>query len=154
MKQGVEELEASRCRSEDEEDSEDSNETDHDAVQEQKRRVSVNRSCPDVLVVMLSDFHSDPLQAAPEIDWRSISDPAERRRQRRLAKNRLTAAKSRERKKVRTHHERSRIFSQWLRSCNGTTVFDVPFLVPCRLPGASWKADSTIWSRITNASGQ
>ena len=37
---------------------------------------------------------------APEIDWRSITDPAERRRQRRLAKNRMTAARSRERKKV------------------------------------------------------
>ena len=37
---------------------------------------------------------------APEIDWRSITDPAERRRQRRLAKNRVTAARSRERKKV------------------------------------------------------
>jgi hypothetical protein len=36
---------------------------------------------------------------APEIDWRSIDDPAERRRQRRLAKNRITAARSRERKK-------------------------------------------------------
>lgn len=36
---------------------------------------------------------------APEIDWRSIEDPAERRRQRRLAKNRVTAARSRERKK-------------------------------------------------------
>jgi cyclic AMP-dependent transcription factor ATF-2 len=36
---------------------------------------------------------------APEIDWRSIDDPAERRRQRRLAKNRVTAARSRERKK-------------------------------------------------------
>mmetsp|Transcript_18595 Transcript_18595/g.31702 ORF Transcript_18595/g.31702 Transcript_18595/m.31702 type:complete len:474 (-) Transcript_18595:148-1569(-) len=38
-------------------------------------------------------------KVAPEIDWRSITDPAERRRQRRLAKNRLTAARSRERKK-------------------------------------------------------
>jgi hypothetical protein len=37
---------------------------------------------------------------APEIDWRSIEDPEERRRQRRLAKNRITAARSRERKKV------------------------------------------------------
>lgn len=36
---------------------------------------------------------------APEVDWRSIEDPAERRRQRRLAKNRVTAARSRERKK-------------------------------------------------------
>lgn len=36
---------------------------------------------------------------APEVDWRAISDPAERRRQRRLAKNRMTAARSRERKK-------------------------------------------------------
>lgn len=36
---------------------------------------------------------------APEVDWRSIDDPAERRRQRRLAKNRVTAARSRERKK-------------------------------------------------------
>ncbi|KAF8072760.1 rpsO [Scenedesmus sp. PABB004] len=36
---------------------------------------------------------------APEVDWRSIDDPAERRRQRRLAKNRITAARSRERKK-------------------------------------------------------
>lgn len=33
------------------------------------------------------------------MDWRSIDDPAERRRQRRLAKNRITAARSRERKK-------------------------------------------------------
>ncbi|GIL60894.1 hypothetical protein Vafri_15716 [Volvox africanus] len=37
---------------------------------------------------------------APEIDWRQIEDPAERRRQRRLAKNRVTAARSRERKKA------------------------------------------------------
>ncbi|KXZ50813.1 hypothetical protein GPECTOR_15g499 [Gonium pectorale] len=37
---------------------------------------------------------------APEVDWRSIEDPAERRRQRRLAKNRVTAARSRERKKA------------------------------------------------------
>lgn len=37
---------------------------------------------------------------APDVDWRSIVDPAERRRQRRLAKNRVTAARSRERKKV------------------------------------------------------
>lgn len=37
---------------------------------------------------------------APEIDWKSITDPAERRRQRRLAKNRVTAARSRERKKA------------------------------------------------------
>lgn len=37
---------------------------------------------------------------APEIDWRAIEDPAERRRQRRLAKNRVTAARSRERKKL------------------------------------------------------
>mmetsp|Transcript_33878 Transcript_33878/g.75130 ORF Transcript_33878/g.75130 Transcript_33878/m.75130 type:complete len:411 (-) Transcript_33878:1543-2775(-) len=37
---------------------------------------------------------------APEVDWRAIEDPAERRRQRRLAKNRVTAARSRERKKV------------------------------------------------------
>lgn len=36
---------------------------------------------------------------APEVDWRSIDDPAERRKQRRLAKNRITAARSRERKK-------------------------------------------------------
>lgn len=36
---------------------------------------------------------------APEVDWRAIDDPAERRRQRRLAKNRVTAARSRERKK-------------------------------------------------------
>lgn len=36
---------------------------------------------------------------APEVDWRSITDPAERRKQRRLAKNRVTAARSRERKK-------------------------------------------------------
>ncbi|GFH32109.1 BZIP domain-containing protein, partial [Haematococcus lacustris] len=36
---------------------------------------------------------------APDVDWRSITDPAERRRQRRLAKNRMTAARSRERKK-------------------------------------------------------
>jgi hypothetical protein len=36
----------------------------------------------------------------PDIDWRSIEDPEERRRQRRLAKNRVTAARSRERKKV------------------------------------------------------
>eukprot|EP00877_Chromochloris_zofingiensis_P015215 jgi/Chrzof1/9948/Cz04g21220.t1 len=36
---------------------------------------------------------------APEVDWRSIEDPAERRKQRRLAKNRVTAARSRERKK-------------------------------------------------------
>lgn len=36
---------------------------------------------------------------APDVDWRSITDPAERRRQRRLAKNRVTAARSRERKK-------------------------------------------------------
>lgn len=34
------------------------------------------------------------------MDWRSIEDPAERRRQRRLAKNRVTAARSRERKKA------------------------------------------------------
>jgi hypothetical protein len=33
------------------------------------------------------------------VDWRSITDPAERRKQRRLAKNRVTAARSRERKK-------------------------------------------------------
>lgn len=37
---------------------------------------------------------------APDVDWRAITDPAERRRQRRLAKNRVTAARSRERKKV------------------------------------------------------
>lgn len=37
---------------------------------------------------------------APEVDWRSIADPEERRKQRRLAKNRVTAARSRERKKV------------------------------------------------------
>ncbi|MEW5296775.1 MAG: hypothetical protein WDW38_007585 [Sanguina aurantia] len=37
---------------------------------------------------------------APEVDWRAITDPAERRRQRRLAKNRVTAARSRDRKKV------------------------------------------------------
>ncbi|GLC44660.1 hypothetical protein PLESTB_001330800 [Pleodorina starrii] len=37
---------------------------------------------------------------APEVDWRQIEDPAERRRQRRLAKNRVTAARSRERKKA------------------------------------------------------
>ena len=36
---------------------------------------------------------------APEVDWRAIADPSERRRQRRLAKNRVTAARSRERKK-------------------------------------------------------
>lgn len=36
---------------------------------------------------------------APDVDWRAIADPAERRRQRRLAKNRVTAARSRERKK-------------------------------------------------------
>lgn len=36
---------------------------------------------------------------APDVDWRSIEDPVERRRQRRLAKNRVTAARSRERKK-------------------------------------------------------
>eukprot|EP00879_Flechtneria_rotunda_P001104 GHRR01001246.1.p1 GENE.GHRR01001246.1~~GHRR01001246.1.p1 ORF type:complete len:391 (+),score=100.87 GHRR01001246.1:309-1481(+) len=36
---------------------------------------------------------------APEVDWRSIEDPEERRKQRRLAKNRITAARSRERKK-------------------------------------------------------
>lgn len=36
---------------------------------------------------------------APEIDWKAIEDPAERRKQRRLAKNRVTAARSRERKK-------------------------------------------------------
>lgn len=74
-KQAAEEQEASRCPSEDEDDSEDSNDTDEGGVQDRKRR-------------------------APEIDWRSITDPAERRRQRRLAKNRLTAAKSRERKKA------------------------------------------------------
>jgi hypothetical protein len=39
------------------------------------------------------------LLQAPEVDWRSIADPAERRRQRRLAKNRVTAARSRDRKK-------------------------------------------------------
>ncbi|PNH01421.1 Transcription factor HY5 [Tetrabaena socialis] len=37
---------------------------------------------------------------APEVDWRQITDPSERRRQRRLAKNRVTAARSRERKKA------------------------------------------------------
>lgn len=37
---------------------------------------------------------------APDVDWRSIEDPNERRRQRRLAKNRITAARSRERKKT------------------------------------------------------
>lgn len=37
---------------------------------------------------------------APEVDWRAITDPSERRRQRRLAKNRVTAARSRERKKA------------------------------------------------------
>lgn len=36
---------------------------------------------------------------APDVDWRAIADPSERRRQRRLAKNRVTAARSRERKK-------------------------------------------------------
>ncbi len=37
---------------------------------------------------------------APDVDWRTIMDPAERRKQRRLAKNRITAARSRERKKT------------------------------------------------------
>jgi len=36
---------------------------------------------------------------APVVDWRAIDDPEERRKQRRLAKNRITAARSRERKK-------------------------------------------------------
>lgn len=36
---------------------------------------------------------------APEVDWRSITDPTERSKQRRLAKNRVTAARSRDRKK-------------------------------------------------------
>lgn len=36
---------------------------------------------------------------APVVDWRAIDDPEERRKQRRLAKNRVTAARSRERKK-------------------------------------------------------
>lgn len=37
---------------------------------------------------------------APEIDWRSVTDPDERRRLRRMAKNRRTAAASRERKRA------------------------------------------------------
>lgn len=37
---------------------------------------------------------------APEIDWRSVQDPEERRRLRRMAKNRRTAAASRERKRA------------------------------------------------------
>ncbi len=39
------------------------------------------------------------VRSSVQVDWRSIEDPAERRRQRRLAKNRATAARSRERKK-------------------------------------------------------
>jgi cyclic AMP-dependent transcription factor ATF-2 len=30
---------------------------------------------------------------APVVDWRAINDPEERRKQRRLAKNRVTAAR-------------------------------------------------------------
>eukprot|EP00195_Chlamydomonas_chlamydogama_P005558 CAMPEP_0202895954 /NCGR_PEP_ID=MMETSP1392-20130828/5052_1 /ASSEMBLY_ACC=CAM_ASM_000868 /TAXON_ID=225041 /ORGANISM="Chlamydomonas chlamydogama, Strain SAG 11-48b" /LENGTH=319 /DNA_ID=CAMNT_0049581151 /DNA_START=210 /DNA_END=1168 /DNA_ORIENTATION=- len=67
-------------------DSEDSNFTEDDAMNTdepaQPTTTKVNK------------------RKAPEIDWRSIEDPAERRRQRRLAKNRVTAARSRERKKV------------------------------------------------------
>lgn len=37
---------------------------------------------------------------APDVDWRSVSDPEERKRLRRMAKNRRTAAASRERKKA------------------------------------------------------
>lgn len=105
-KQCAEEQEAPRCPSEDEDDSEDSNDTDEGAVQDRKRRVSF----PMILSLSFSFDPSPrkynvlilllPPPQAPEIDWRSITDPAERRRQRRLAKNRLTAAKSRERKKV------------------------------------------------------
>lgn len=46
---------------------------------------------------------------APEIDWRSIEDPAERRKQRRLQKNRITAARSRERKKAQWGDMESKI---------------------------------------------
>ncbi|KAF5838404.1 hypothetical protein DUNSADRAFT_2940 [Dunaliella salina] len=60
-------------------------------------------SCfPDVKQQQLIDeLANEPKpQSAPEVDWKAIQDPEERRRQRRLAKNRLTAARSRERKKA------------------------------------------------------
>ncbi|GIL69334.1 hypothetical protein Vretimale_13446 [Volvox reticuliferus] len=64
--------------------SEDSSDTDHDDLEmvDSKSKTAGNK------------------RKAPEIDWRQIEDPAERRRQRRLAKNRVTAARSRERKKA------------------------------------------------------
>ncbi|KAG2424238.1 hypothetical protein HXX76_014622 [Chlamydomonas incerta] len=65
------------------EDSGDSSDTDHDDdMVDSKGNKSGNK------------------RKAPEVDWRQIEDPAERRRQRRLAKNRVTAARSRERKKA------------------------------------------------------
>ena len=48
----------------------------------------------------MQDINRSNKRKLPDIDWRSIEDPEERRRQRRLAKNRVTAARSRERKKV------------------------------------------------------
>lgn len=64
----------------DDTDSEDSNDTEEKGLTEPGARANKRK--------------------APEIDWRSIEDLAERRRQRRLAKNRITAARSRERKKT------------------------------------------------------
>ncbi|KAG2440604.1 hypothetical protein HYH02_010183 [Chlamydomonas schloesseri] len=65
------------------EDSGDSSDTDHDDDMVDSKGKSAGNK-----------------RKAPEVDWRQIEDPAERRRQRRLAKNRVTAARSRERKKA------------------------------------------------------
>ena len=50
-------------------------------------------------------------EQAPEVDWKAIADPAERRRQRRLAKNRVTAARSRERKKAQWAELEEKLFA-------------------------------------------
>jgi len=68
--------------SDEDDDSDASNDTDEGAINQDDDPKKCNK------------------RKATEVDWRSISDPAERRRQRRLAKNRVTAARSRERKKV------------------------------------------------------
>ncbi|GAX76757.1 hypothetical protein CEUSTIGMA_g4204.t1 [Chlamydomonas eustigma] len=68
--------------SDEDEDSDASNDTDEGAIIQDEDQKKCNK------------------RKAAEVDWRSISDPAERRRQRRLAKNRVTAARSRQRKKV------------------------------------------------------
>lgn len=57
-------------------------------------------SCAAALPVPAASAAAATTTTAPVVDWRTIEDPAERRRQRRLAKNRMTAARSRERRKV------------------------------------------------------